>query len=536
MLAQLFDSSIACQKRTGKGKMWTFYTPQGTIIKGSYKTVDKIRQRYKTLVDWNTPLISPPLEYIDGTWVVYPNLGNPPFEDCTYSLHQESFSGYSYRVLDRTTLVKLSDVLNDDRTLLLELDTTAIVIAMIMLLCLGVGDRGFYNVLYNKTTKEVHVIDIDEDNHSLRETDFWYLSRNPSSKYARQFSSPVDWTRVRDSVKGIASPQIMSKVVQNIAEEPRVTPGVSQIVTPGVAQYKGIFSSITRSGYKTDLIKSALQKWIRRGEQEKAVMAGFELYDLGLIGKPIMSNLWNRLAVIAAEDIGPADPALSLGVIDTVLRGETKPNYLGAIIQLMAQSPKTRVMSHLWRSYTVGGLNDEMTRAPSIHWKDNDPLEIREVANMFAYRLCQKDYRCFYWLGRYLEISRGMKVGPRNRRTKPEAIIWELLDCPLLAKAYFTFRENRPFLSLGVMLAIHGSEPPDHIDPYARLWEDYVKPFLSGHYTIVVDDYCVDKHTKEGRSKGRGREDFVSEGAKICNECPKFVGGVYDLYKSLYEA
>lgn len=543
MIEELLATSIACQKRTGRAKKFTFYTPEGKILKGPYdfgsprSLLDKIHQRYESLVRWKTPLITPPEDYLEteeGVWIVYPNLGNPPFVECTSQMNKESFSDYSYRVLDRTNLIKMSDALLKDSSLVRY--ATPIVTASIHLLLAGVGDRGLYNVLYNKTTQEVHVIDIDEDNHQLRDSPYWYFSKDPSSKYAQAWNDAIDWEQVRNSLNcldGVDLTQVLERIPKR--EEKRE------------ALFRGIFSSITRSGYGTDVLKSALQKWIRRGETLKALMASFDLYDLGLIGKPIMTNLWNRISIIAAEDIGPANPDLALAIISNERR---EPTYLGAIVQLMSQSSKTRVLSHLWRTYAtpegmamgreLGIKEDRLGTGSPVEWRERDPEELKPIVEMFSLRLKERDDRVFYWLGQFLERCQGMKVHPRNRRTKPEAIIWQLLTknrsylLPLV-KAYFDHKENRPFLTLGVLLAMSGEGRALSLDSYASEWRDYVQPFLIGEYELVVDDYCIDKHTKKGRSQGKGRGDFVREGAKIVNESSRFIGGNYDIYKRIYE-
>jgi len=67
----------------------------------------------------------------------------------------------------------------------------------------------------------------------------------------------------------------------------------------------------TTLGYDFFEIASALQKEIRRGHEEAAMYWALELtpkYD---------DFLWRRLAIIASEDIGPADDAITI-LIDTL--------------------------------------------------------------------------------------------------------------------------------------------------------------------------------------------------------------------------
>jgi replication-associated recombination protein RarA len=57
----------------------------------------------------------------------------------------------------------------------------------------------------------------------------------------------------------------------------------------------------TLSGYRFDEVFSALQKTIRRGEEREAMYWAIELE------KEFAPHLWNRLEIIAHEDIGIAD-------------------------------------------------------------------------------------------------------------------------------------------------------------------------------------------------------------------------------------
>ena len=59
----------------------------------------------------------------------------------------------------------------------------------------------------------------------------------------------------------------------------------------------------TANGYAMDEVVSALQKEIRRGNEENAAFWACELLDSG-----VEWRLWRRLKVIAAEDVGCGDP------------------------------------------------------------------------------------------------------------------------------------------------------------------------------------------------------------------------------------
>ncbi len=84
----------------------------------------------------------------------------------------------------------------------------------------------------------------------------------------------------------------------------------------------------TKHGYDHYELLSALQKSIRRGMEYEAVHFAVELEEFN----PTM--LWNRLRVIACEDVGPANPQMPI-LIDVLQK-----NYLAEKSKLSESSYK----------------------------------------------------------------------------------------------------------------------------------------------------------------------------------------------------
>ena len=67
-------------------------------------------------------------------------------------------------------------------------------------------------------------------------------------------------------------------------------------------QHEDVWSrSQTVNGFATDEMRSVLQKSIRRGLLEEAILAAYELYSTGPETEEL---LWRRLEIIASEDVG----------------------------------------------------------------------------------------------------------------------------------------------------------------------------------------------------------------------------------------
>jgi replication-associated recombination protein RarA len=105
----------------------------------------------------------------------------------------------------------------------------------------------------------------------------------------------------------------------------------------------------TKRGYDLHELLSALQKDIRRGQEYEAVFWAVELESLN------PRALWNRLKVIASEDIGIANDLAPL-VVDVLERNyeeaKTRENdshrlFLVNAVLFLARSPKSRIVDDI---------------------------------------------------------------------------------------------------------------------------------------------------------------------------------------------
>ena len=338
-----------------------------------------------------------------------------------------------------------------------------------------------------------------------------------------------------------------------------VTLQTGPIVNKNIGQmvWKGLRGGGTKtfSGISFDVAKSALQKYIRRNMPQKAILSAIELFRLGEVdGNPGVTNMYNRLAIIANEDIGPANLPLVLEVTRIVESGDRDPARLVAMVQLMCESPKTRMMSHAWRAYaTIPGrkvsnkiglpVDKEFTESDIAYIKQNtlsdlflpsDPDNIRPYVLIFLKRLYEKDFNAFSWAYFFLEATKDMKLTKRkkfiqgtsrNSTGKPDILLWNALSKILspethdiLVDAYYNHSENRPFLQNAILTALY--EVPYkklNIEPAVDFWnqQPLLKQMLDGNFTLDIDPFVIDKHTQQGRAMGKNIQDFVDEGAVV---------------------
>jgi replication-associated recombination protein RarA len=110
-----------------------------------------------------------------------------------------------------------------------------------------------------------------------------------------------------------------------------------------------IGSPLTPNGYYLDEVISALQKEIRRGKEYEAVYWAIELESFN------PRALWNRLRVIASEDVGVAEPhaPLIVSALESMYnyakqkkKEEYKMFFINAV-SILARAPKCRIVDNL---------------------------------------------------------------------------------------------------------------------------------------------------------------------------------------------
>ena len=104
-------------------------------------------------------------------------------------------------------------------------------------------------------------------------------------------------------------------------------------------------------GYNLDEVISVIQKEIRRGNEYQAVYWALELESFN------SKVLWNRLKIIATEDVGLANPTIPLLIFvleknyfDTYKRKNNLDKlFLIHAILLLSRTPKSRIVDDLFK-------------------------------------------------------------------------------------------------------------------------------------------------------------------------------------------
>ncbi|MCA9995813.1 MAG: hypothetical protein KDE56_08720 [Anaerolineales bacterium] len=111
---------------------------------------------------------------------------------------------------------------------------------------------------------------------------------------------------------------------------------------------------VTANGFKADHVISALQKEIRRGHAENAVLLAYEM----VITSPALEDyLWQRLMVIAVEDIGFGEP--------------NAPVFINALVQMLGRFDRSVGERKLFAVHAVRylcGCQKDRSSDEMVNW------------------------------------------------------------------------------------------------------------------------------------------------------------------------
>jgi len=310
--------------------------------------------------------------------------------------------------------------------------------------------------------------------------------------------------------------------------------------------YRTCFSSVSHHGYKLDMLKSGMQKYLRRREFEKMTWCVMEIFKFELwakdekekkMSKGIISNLLNRIIVMMDEELLFCEINRYLLLRKFIEKfDEDRKNggkYLILICKILTES------SLLRRASDIRAYWDYRIRFGSE--KDAVELSDEEYFNKFVECFERKDYECFKWM---FKIFNGGKKGDvvRFRRKENIYMIWEYLFSRENIKENKYFRQvleyklrefyklNRGerfmFLvnSIDLAMVCNCSEhnlddfEEELVERYDAIGKEYEKYLRKSMEYMTIDGYAIDMHTSMGRKMGKNRKDFALEGSIVVNE------------------
>ncbi len=271
------------------------------------------------------------------------------------------------------------------------------------------------------------------------------------------------------------------------------------------------------------VLMSVLQKAIRWCEVNDARYFAQEFIEMGKPG-----TNFNRLMIIAAEDIGLADPTLVKYVGDCVDTFEAMRKEYNTTRTKVSDFPEIRAV--IDRAVIAAALSFKSRLLPmlsfatlfDIYKKEDFSHDLGEYENRFRTAIQRQDEKeaayYAYILGLFLDSEESVfKITQQESERRNTILIHEWTREYEAKKNYGPrpIREAKKRLMLaGIISLLCRDLDYDHGE-YQNLVSDYLSLPIE---KATIPDRAYDMHTGAGTKKGRGLEHFFNEGGSVKNE------------------
>jgi len=315
--------------------------------------------------------------------------------------------------------------------------------------------------------------------------------------------------------------------------------------------YRTCFSSISYHGYKLDILKSGLQKYLRRRELDKMLWCLSEIYLFKVYAessnelkatKGIITNLLNRLIIMLDEELLFVEWDKYLIIRDLINKFEDSGRddilSLVKMCKILCSARLLRRNSDIRAYYRFSMMNKIKSPDVLVEQRVGEDIDNWYFHNFKAYYE-KGDRNCFYWM---YKIYCGGREGTVKRFKRKENVymIWEYLQKNAfgngLLKKCIDYRlkefynKNRKergiFLSAAVDLCLE----KDNIEWDNALLKECVEAdsndinkMFDGRKKLIIDDYVIDMHTSLGRRLGKNAINFMAEGSLVINEDKEYL-------------
>ncbi len=303
-------------------------------------------------------------------------------------------------------------------------------------------------------------------------------------------------------------------------------------------QLKSLFNLETKSGHPLDAVKSAMQKYARRGMATEMLEAVSEIdalkayndsnnVNVQRAAKAVRTNMINRLKVILFEDVSFSQIGAFTTVCEKIKKwednGRTDENTLAEIVAIIAHAKKMRMPSYLFNWY---GPHNE------LFFEKDDFLKF--VKENEGVAMDKKDISILAWVYHHEEEAMKMledREFPGKKYILPMCKAeWKRLK-PTKSKS--GSKERFIFLVVPWLWILYADCLKEEEGADAP---SFTKKEIAAAYNkrdVQFEDFVYDKHTKEGRKKGKTAKDFRAEGAIVYNEDSEWLAP-HEWLKELY--
>lgn len=330
---------------------------------------------------------------------------------------------------------------------------------------------------------------------------------------------------------------------------------MSEIVTKNIGMMKAgsVFGCKTFFGYKLDIVKSGIQKYLRRRKLDEMIWCVVEMDLFSNIDdekskKSIRTNLMNRLIVMLDEELCFSDWSNFLKCYNLLeswnKEGRNDPKKLITFCNIIVKSEMLRLASDV-NAYYRNGISDQMrteltSEIPERLKKYIKPKDDDEIVKLFVkfVELFEKGDESYFYYSQsiYAKKINGQTRNMLGKRKRGgEYILWEYLldrcdNLPYLKlclekklKEFFVRnRKERHIFLINSLLLVFNKSKIDWNSEKMEINDNVLCNDLSKYYDnrtqLFFDDYVIDMHTSAGRKKGKSKKEFALEGSLVVDE------------------
>ena len=278
----------------------------------------------------------------------------------------------------------------------------------------------------------------------------------------------------------------------------------------------------SENGQKLGETKSAIQKYIRRGEEEKALKIGREMSSYWLLqeGMRVKTNLMNRLKIIYMEDVGIGNYEIwewmveKMGEMKEAKKREEVEKILEEVIRVLCRSRKTRLCSFMKMIGEVNEIEGVMTEEEKRELDE----ATSEEALVSGMRKGMESKRAVS--GGYLVKMYNLCLcdGGAKKWKKIEGLLGEYVSmkCSVAWKDLRKNKEGILLYMLPLVYYLYGSEEKQLVRK-----EDLVGRLPEKGWEGELDEYVYDKHVMGGNG-GKTEAYFALESSLVRNETYRY--------------
>jgi hypothetical protein len=305
------------------------------------------------------------------------------------------------------------------------------------------------------------------------------------------------------------------------------------------------------NNYSLDILKSALQKYIRRGEIDKAIYFAIEVSlfifkENDLNRKRIITNFIHRLQIIFLEDVGLSCyniiPYIDKLFDKLFLRDEN--SFLIIFLNLvytMCKNKHTRVCSHYHNLFNMyrdnqKDLEEYLKYFPSIKKYFYLVKKNKSQFRNYEQSIEKKTIDIGFW-AKNMTILDENKLKMSNIKKIFEPLLKEeITNIEIMMKWTKELSAlNESFLPYYTSIIYYlFKKDIKQTGQIYYLKEDQILDYIKINLRekFVLDDYVIDMHTYEGKILEKNTENFIYEGSLVENEL--YINKITEEWKNFY--